>query len=191
MSDGAPGCPEIGRLRNVGIPTLSKQTMEWCSVRHPTPDYPLLAFSEALQRIAGAGTAMLIICSIAGAIPATAEYNTLPEGGDRIALAAAWIAHWALAGMMIWGILPAIVMAWCFHQLLHGTSGVLRVLGIAFSTQLVVSTAAMLVIESGPEWQRVVVASGGGFAVLGGCAFICRMLGTKRKNATKPRSWIG
>jgi len=115
---------------------------------------------------------MLLTCSVAGAIPAAAAYNDLPDGDECLWLAAAFIAHWAIAGMMMWGLLAAIVPAWCFHELLHGGKSALVVLGIAFGTQLLVSTVAMLVMEGGPEWQRVAVASGIGFGVLAGGALV-------------------
>src|SRR6187402_3120018 len=107
-------------------------------MKHPTPDYPLLALSEALQSLTGAGIAMLLTCSVAGAIPAAAAYNELPTGHECFWLAAAFVAHWAIAGMMMWGIFAAIVPAWCFHELLHGGNSALLVLGIAFATQLII-----------------------------------------------------
>lgn len=130
-------------------------------MKHPTPDYPLVAFGEALRSLTGAGMAMFAVSAIGGAVPTVAGWQYLPGTEDWVFLMVAWIWHWAIAGLMFWGLLALLVPVWSFHELLHGNGNPFPALAAALITQLVVSTVAVCIVEYEYERMRPIAASGG------------------------------
>jgi hypothetical protein len=122
-------------------------------MKEPSPDYPFVAVQEALQSLTGAGAAMLLVCALGGAVPTVAGWNRISSAEDWILLTIAWIWHWAMAGLMVWGLLALLVPVWCFHELLNGNRSVHQVLAIAMITQLIVSTVAVCIFAY--EDQRI------------------------------------
>ena len=135
-------------------------------MKHPTPDYLLLAVSEAIRSVIGAGVAMLLTCMLGGAIPLAACWTQTPDRGELLVLTIAWIGHWLMAGLMVWGLLVAVVPAWCLYELLHGRTSVWLILSVALSAQLLVSTVAVCLTNHGGEWQRPAAASLSALAVM-------------------------
>jgi hypothetical protein len=129
-------------------------------MKDPTPDYPFVAVQEALQSLSGAGAAMLLVCALGGAVPTVAGWNRFSSAEDWILLTIAWIWHWAMAGLMVWGLLALLVPVWCFHELLNGNRSVHQVLAIAMITQLIVSTVAVCIFAYEDQRIRPIVASG-------------------------------
>jgi hypothetical protein len=141
---------EIG-FRSVQIAVLG--------MKHPTPDYPLSALREALQGVIGAGTAMLLIGTIGGAVPVAAGWKAVPSTEELLIAGICWIGHWAIAGVMIWGLFAALIPAWCFYELLHGRKNPWLVLAAALVAQLAVSTITVCVLNYDGDRERPVVAS--------------------------------
>jgi hypothetical protein len=135
---------------------IKRQPME-----HPTSDYPIVAFGEALRGLTGAGIAMFVVCAIGGAVPTVAGWRYLPGTEDWVFLTVAWVWHWAIAGLMFWGLLALLVPVWSFHELLHGNGSPFLALAVALITQLVVSTVAVCIVEYEYERMRPIAASGG------------------------------
>jgi hypothetical protein len=104
---------------------------------------------------------MLAVCAVGGAVPTVAGWRYLPGTEDWIFLTIAWVWHWAIAGLMFWGLLALLVPVWSFHELLDGNGNPFLALAAALITQLVVSTVAVCVVEYEYERLRPVVASGG------------------------------
>jgi len=55
-------------------------------MKHPTPDYPIAAFGEALRSLTGAGMAMFVVCALGGAVPTVAGWRYLPGTEDWVFL---------------------------------------------------------------------------------------------------------
>ena len=152
-------------------------------MKHPTPDYLLLAVSEAFRSVIGAGVAMLLTCMLGGAIPLAACWTQTPDRGELLVLTIAWIGHWLMAGLMVWGLLVAVVPAWCLYELLHGRTSVWLVLSVALSTQLLVSTVVVSLTSDQEEWQRPVVASLSALTVIVLVKLVAVQVARKRTHA--------
>ena len=86
-------------------------------------------------------------------------------------LGVAWVWHWVLAGVMIWGLLGMLVPVWCMYQLLHGTRRPFSVLSLALVMQLFVSTIAVCTVSYESHRMRAILASLAVALVVGiGCA---------------------
>src|SRR5262245_52550656 len=112
-------------------------------MNRPPPDTPFAAVRAAMQSVTGASLAMLAVWVRGGAIPTAALCDRPPRADDWLPLAFAWVGHWVVAGLMMWGVLALLVPIWCLHELLHGNRRPLAVLALAFVTQLVISTIAI------------------------------------------------
>ena len=155
-------------------------------MKHPTPDYPIVAFGEALQSLTGAGIAMFTVCAIGGAVPTVAGWRYLPGTEDWAFLTIGWIWHWAIAGLMFWGLLALLVPVWSFHELLHGNGSPFLALAATLITQLVVSTVAVCIVEQEYERARPIIASSCSILLVG--AITMRLLRAEMRNRPRERS---
>lgn len=103
---------------------------------------------------------MAITCTVGGMVPTVAAMRSYPLPEELFLLGIAWIWHWAIAGIMIWGLFGMLVPVWCMYQLLHGLRNPWSVLSIALLAQLVVSTVAVCSVAYDEERMRPVFASG-------------------------------
>ena len=112
----------------------------------PSSDYPFTVLKEGVKTVFGASVAMLITMSIGGAIPTVAGLESFSDY-TFFSFCFSWIFHWVPAGLMVWGLVVAMIPAWCFYELLHGETSWWFVLAIAFVTQLSVSTLGIYIID--------------------------------------------
>lgn len=108
---------------------------------------PESAMAEGFQSVLWAGVGVVGCCVVGGAIAAVAVGELKFSPDECFWLALAWVWHWAFAGIMLWGLLAACIPVWGFNALLRGTAPVGRVLNICFSTQLVVSTISLRLMD--------------------------------------------
>ena len=63
---------------------------------------------------------MVMVCAMGGAIPVVAGWSNLPDAEDWMMLAGAWVGHWAIAGLMLWGlVIGAIDSQQVLQSLVH------------------------------------------------------------------------
>ncbi len=148
-------------------------------------DYVLLAAQDASWSVTGACFVMLLVSVMGGAIPAAALLTEIPEGEALLLLALAWVWHWILAGIMVWGLLAALVPVWCFYELLHGRKNAGLVLGVAFAWQLVLSTFCECLMDYGTERMRPIGVSLGVLIIL---AAMCGVFYGRRSHTLRPPS---
>ncbi|HOW65449.1 MAG TPA: hypothetical protein P5186_25670 [Candidatus Paceibacterota bacterium] len=129
-------------------------------MRHPTPDYPLLAIREALQSLVGASLAVFTVCVLGSMVPLAASWHHLPKIDDWFVISFAWVGHWVIAGLAFWGLFLAVVPAWCFYELIRGCQSPFRVLLVILLVQLGVSTVAVCSFAEPAERGRPLIASG-------------------------------
>ena len=159
-----------GFVRSLDARVVQPATLE-DPMRHPAPDYPLFSAREAIQSLTGASLAMGVTCTLGGIVPTVASFTSYPLTEELFLLGVAWVWHWVLAGVMIWGLFGMLVPVWCMYQLLHGTRRPFSVLALALVTQLFVSTIAVCTVSYESERMRSILASLAVALVVGiGCA---------------------
>jgi len=109
--------------------------------------YVTSVFRESAQGVVGGTITWLITCALAGAIATAAAAGSIED--MEWALALAWIGHLAVAGFGLWGLLVVCIHAGCLAALVQGTERPLRVLSIAFISQL--TTSAIVAVTFDPE----------------------------------------
>jgi len=125
-------------------------------------------FQSAMQSLVGGLVAWFLTCALAGAAVTAATESSFEDVDWLWGLA--WVWHLAVAGAGIWGLLVICIHVGCASALIQGTDHALRVLTIAFVTQLTCSAIVVVCVDS-YLWQRVVLV----WLTLGGVgiAYIC------------------
>ncbi len=155
-------------------------------MNHPSPDYPFVALKDALQSLTGAGIAMVMVCAMGGAIPVVAGWSNLPDAEDWLLLAVAWVGHWAIAGLMLWGLVALLVPVWSLHELLHGNRNPFLALAPTLIVQLTVSTIAVCIFDYEYERARPIIVSSGTMLLVG--AVTVRFFRAEARNQPSERS---
>jgi hypothetical protein len=116
--------------------------------------FVVAALREAIQGFVGGSLAWVFTCSLAGAIATAAGTEELRDI-DWV-WAFAWIGHLLVAAAGLWGLVVLCIHAGCLGALIHGTEQVLRVLLIAFISQLTTSVIVVAGFERN-AWRRLFV----------------------------------
>lgn len=137
-------------------------------------DYPLTPFREALTSLVGALFAAIgVSMAAAGLLVYVGSWRGY-YALDWFALCMAWVGHWMMSGVAMWGILFLMVHVVCVHRLIRGTADPFVLLGILFCNQTVVST--LVVCMFARDWEeRVPVLVAGAIALACGAAYAWRI----------------
>lgn len=143
-------------------------------------DYPLTPFREALTSLTGTLIGAALVSMVAGAMPVLAykvaewvELGWMPnmEFGFFWALSMAWIGHWIVSGIAIWGFLFSLVHVFYLNRMIQGAGDPYMSLAVLFCNQTIVSTIVLSwLVWDGREFWAVLVSGvvslvlGAGFA---------------------------
>ena len=125
---------------------------------------PLGPFQDALFTVLGAVCSFAIVSMVAASLPLlfTDWYHmTLFE--LFICFSTAWLLHWGIACLPLWGLIFAVLQVISFHALIYSSRHSLFILGLIFANQLFISTTVISTVSYhsfGP------LATGGFFLVL-------------------------
>jgi hypothetical protein len=129
---------------------------------------PLGPFRDALSTVLGAVLGFLLVSMVAAFVPSLITYWGRVSLNELVFFFfTAWIGHWIIACVPIWGMFFAFFQFIGFHALIYSSRDPVFILGLIFANQAFVSTVALLVINS-PDFARPAI---GGIATLGLAGF--------------------
>ena len=99
--------------------------------------------------------AWVLTCTLAGVIATAAGADSVDDVSWVWTLA--WLGHLFIAGMGAWGLPIVFIHAMCLGVLLHRTERVMRVLAIAFISQLTTSAIVVAGFEHAHSGRVMIV----------------------------------
>ena len=133
---------------------------------------PLGPFKDALATLFGAMFAFAVVTMLAAFIPTIAnDWHGYNVSDIILIFIFAWIGHWIIALMPLWGVPFGLLQVIALHSLIYGSRDRRFILCIAFANQSFISSLAIFALSRNAEYwpalcAGIVCLSLSGFAIL-------------------------
>jgi hypothetical protein len=117
--------------------------------------YTTSVLREAVQGAVGGSITWVLTCTVAGVIATAAGADSIDDVGWVWGLA--WLGHLFIAGMGAWGLPVVFIHAMCLGVLLQRTERTMRVLMVAFISQLTTSAIVVAGFEQAHSRRVMIV----------------------------------